>query len=823
MHLIALLSGGKDSVYNAIEATRLGHTIVCAANLHPPQGGPDELDSWMYQTVGWNAVPLVAAALGVPLIRRATSGSAVHTGLAYPAAAAPGDEVEDLFALLRDAAAAHPTARGVAVGAILSGYQRARVEAVCARLRLVPVALLWAREQRALLKDMVRSSLRAALVKVAAHGLTARTHLGRDVAALRRALRALAGSHGLNACGEGGEYETLALDSPLHARGAVELTEVRVVEQRGGVAHLHVVGAALREARGAEWAERAARLLRADWRGGGGAAAAAAAAGPPFVSPYDGTGVPVTSAPEEDIAEDAAASAALAARGSVAAGGGCVCVALSAVLGAGVGAAARATRHLLAAASTLLAARGSSLHEALFVRLYLPRMAAFAEVNGAFARFWEGAPHPPARLCVELRGGGGAEEEVRLDALCAGGGGGAAPERALHVASLSKWAPLCIGPYCQATTLGGAAVFCAGQIGLVPETMALRGGGLRAQMRQALLNAARVAAAAGGALTGALSLQVFLAVGEDGCDNLDAAAAAMEASAARWVMGTFGGKRGGARGRGRGSSSRTSSSSSSSSSGSEGAAPRGGDCGSCSGGGADARSDGCAISSDESSGASEDEGAPLVPLNQRDFPLGARAHEVPPYAAGGAPLPVVVLPVPSLPRGALVELELLCARGDALAARGPIVALQRGGAPRGGLSAHARAHILPGVAASAWVHVAAVAGRVSDGAGSNDAALMEAACGALVEEGARALVEPPAALPAAAAAWHVRVFFVAEASLTARGVAAAMEGALRRVCVGAPACVAALPLPALPPPAAAPSGSRALLLAHFAAFADPNA
>jgi len=44
----------------------------------------------------------------------------------------------------------------------------------------------------------------------------------------------------------------------------------------------------------------------------------------------------------------------------------------------------------------------------------------------------------------------------------------------LHVQSLSRWAPLCIGPYCQANRLlRGSLLFLAGQIGLVPETMQL--------------------------------------------------------------------------------------------------------------------------------------------------------------------------------------------------------------------------------------------------------------------------------------------------------------------------------------------------------------
>lgn len=45
----------------------------------------------------------------------------------------------------------------------------------------------------------------------------------------------------------------------------------------------------------------------------------------------------------------------------------------------------------------------------------------------------------------------------------------------LHVRSVSSWAPVCIGPYCQANTLGpaGAIALIAGQIGLQPATMVL--------------------------------------------------------------------------------------------------------------------------------------------------------------------------------------------------------------------------------------------------------------------------------------------------------------------------------------------------------------
>ena len=67
---------------------------------------------------------------------------------------------------------------GVAVGAILSDYQRVRVESVCLRLGLTPLAYLWQRDQSELLQEMVLAGMESVLVKVACLGLDKR-HLGK--------------------------------------------------------------------------------------------------------------------------------------------------------------------------------------------------------------------------------------------------------------------------------------------------------------------------------------------------------------------------------------------------------------------------------------------------------------------------------------------------------------------------------------------------------------------------------------------------------------------------------------------------------------------
>lgn len=69
MKVAALLSGGKDSCYNMIECVRHGHQIVCLVNLCPgiaflsylviENRNVNELDSYMYQTIGHNAVQVL--------------------------------------------------------------------------------------------------------------------------------------------------------------------------------------------------------------------------------------------------------------------------------------------------------------------------------------------------------------------------------------------------------------------------------------------------------------------------------------------------------------------------------------------------------------------------------------------------------------------------------------------------------------------------------------------------------------------------------------------------------------------------------------------
>ncbi|KAM7327569.1 diphthine--ammonia ligase isoform X1 [Alexandromys fortis] len=220
MRVAALISGGKDSCYNMMQCIAAGHRIVALANLRPDESQveSDELDSYMYQTVGHHAIDLYAEAMALPLYRRTIRGRSLETGKMYTTR--EGDEVEDLYELLK-LVKEKEEIEGVSVGAILSDYQRVRVENVCKRLDLQPLTYLWQRNQEDLLREMIASNIEAIIIKVAALGLDPDKHLGKTLNEMEPYLFELSKKYGVHVCGEGGEYETFTLDCPLFKKKIV--------------------------------------------------------------------------------------------------------------------------------------------------------------------------------------------------------------------------------------------------------------------------------------------------------------------------------------------------------------------------------------------------------------------------------------------------------------------------------------------------------------------------------------------------------------------------------------------------------------------------
>ena len=115
---------------------------------------------------------------------------------------------------------------GVVVGALWSDYQWDRMNRVLGELDLVMIAPLWRKDQEMVYDEMVAAGIEAIIVGVFAEGLD-ESWLGRRLDAdAKRELMALRKRYGISIMGEGGEYESMTLDSPMH------LKRLKVIDAR---------------------------------------------------------------------------------------------------------------------------------------------------------------------------------------------------------------------------------------------------------------------------------------------------------------------------------------------------------------------------------------------------------------------------------------------------------------------------------------------------------------------------------------------------------------------------------------------------------------
>ncbi|XP_043119026.1 diphthine--ammonia ligase isoform X2 [Puntigrus tetrazona] len=414
----------------------------------------------MYQTVGHQAVELYAEAMDVPLYRRTIEGSSLNTGREY--SQTEGDEVEDLYQLLK-LVKEKERVEAVSVGAILSDYQRVRVENVCVRLQLQPLAYLWRRDQAELLREIISSGLQAVLIKVAAYGLDPERHLGKSLAEMEPYLHELSEKYGVHICGEGGEYETFTTDCPLFKKKIVVDSMETLIHSADAFAPVGYL--------------RFTRMHTEHKREGSG-----------------GRPLPLSRCPCQDAIDRMTEELEYADKTPDVQGGcpsnterscqsepGCV-PSHSSRSPAGYrwisGLAAlqsehpdvqSQTRHVFTLLQSQLQEKGLLMKHVLLVHLYVSDMENFGQINSVYCSYF---PHnPPARVCVQASLP--LSQPLRMDVLLQDGEEDASSQRhTLHVQSLSHWAPANIGPYSQAVQVRDA-VFCSGQIALVPCSMQL--------------------------------------------------------------------------------------------------------------------------------------------------------------------------------------------------------------------------------------------------------------------------------------------------------------------------------------------------------------
>ncbi len=203
MDFVALISGGKDSLFAAYHMVSQGWSLRAFLTVRPA-----ETDSFMFHTINLEIVRYQAEVAGLPLLE-------------LPAAAGKEAEVEGFTAGLAALSKSHGF-DAVVNGAVSSEYQRRRMDRACSDSGLKSFSPLWHVDPVKLLNNYLGCGFKFIMSGVYAMGLDA-SWLGHIISTddIERLVR-LNSRYGLSIVGEGGEYESAVLDCPLF-RNALRL------------------------------------------------------------------------------------------------------------------------------------------------------------------------------------------------------------------------------------------------------------------------------------------------------------------------------------------------------------------------------------------------------------------------------------------------------------------------------------------------------------------------------------------------------------------------------------------------------------------------
>ncbi|KAL8729478.1 MAG: hypothetical protein Q9166_004726 [cf. Caloplaca sp. 2 TL-2023] len=494
LNVIGFISGGKDSFFSLLHCLANGHQVIALANLYPPSPTDDneedfDLNSLMYQTVGHSLVPLYAEITSIPLYRQEISGTAINQAKDYSvrhdgsaSSTAMEDETESMTALLDRIKADHPEANAVCSGAILSTYQRSRIESVALRMHLVPIAYMWqypdlpmpVPRKEGLLEDMAAVGLHARIVKVASGGLDEHLLWANVCAApTRKKIAGAMNRFGGSVLGEGGEFETLVCDGPMGLfKGAIEVEEKKrkIVRAGGGEAFLKFAAGGVVKMKETDrnedgrWLEK---LRIPDLLDKASAEVLEMLDNQKDVTPVRRSRLSLmylSHAPPYWTHKPYIRTGRWTTR-------------ISNISASDVGdntqAQMQKVNYILM--SVLEEVVHRSVSDIVFTTILLRSMDDFQAVNQRYTELFGTRPNPPARVTVACGNNLPSGVNVILSVIVALGSNAACQH--LHVQSMSYWAPANIGPYSQATSLpqgnndAAAVVYVAGQIPLVPATM----------------------------------------------------------------------------------------------------------------------------------------------------------------------------------------------------------------------------------------------------------------------------------------------------------------------------------------------------------------
>ena len=187
---------------------QMGHEITCLVTVRPTDKA-----SWIFHTPNLSIVPIMAEAMGLDLITAESDGT----------------EEGDMSALRKVLTGLD--VEGVVAGALWSDYQWDRMNMICGELDLKFIAPLWRKDQDLLYDEMNSAGIKAIVAGVFAEGLDEK-HLGVPLDSdMKSKLLELRGKYGVSIMGEGGDYESMTLDSPVY-NSYLEITDSEKLMER---------------------------------------------------------------------------------------------------------------------------------------------------------------------------------------------------------------------------------------------------------------------------------------------------------------------------------------------------------------------------------------------------------------------------------------------------------------------------------------------------------------------------------------------------------------------------------------------------------------
>lgn len=198
MKLGCLFSGGKDSTYAIYESKRQGHEISCLLTLFPPNN-----ESLLFHFPNVAITPLLAKAIRLPHLVSSVKGTEIKCELGA---------LEELINQARNLYHID----GIVHGGISSRFQHSNFSICCSKYGLRVVSPLWGRPAVKFMRELIKNGFKTLITSVSTMGLD-RHWLGKiiDEKDVERLIE-LSDNNQFNLDFEGGEAETLVLDSPIH-------------------------------------------------------------------------------------------------------------------------------------------------------------------------------------------------------------------------------------------------------------------------------------------------------------------------------------------------------------------------------------------------------------------------------------------------------------------------------------------------------------------------------------------------------------------------------------------------------------------------------